>query len=58
MLLELLNRAEVLNGADTTVWQEALRVSGIGMSGVFFVMGLFATMILALTTLFPEEESP
>jgi hypothetical protein len=57
MLLELLNRAEVLNGADTTVWQEALRVSGIGMSGVFFVMGLFATMILALTTLFPEEES-
>ncbi len=43
---ELLNQAAALSIADTAVWQEALRVSGIGMIGVFFVMGLFATMIV------------
>jgi hypothetical protein len=33
---------------------EALRISGIGLVAIFFVMGLFGAMIKLLTWLFPE----
>jgi hypothetical protein len=33
---------------------EALRISGIGLIGIFFVMGLFGALITLLSFLFPE----
>jgi hypothetical protein len=42
--------------AETDVLAEALRISGIGMLGIFVVMGLFAAMITLLTKLFPDGE--
>ena len=56
MMSELFDQVNVLNVYGSVVWQEALRVSGMGMGGVFFVMGLFAMMIVALTTCFPDNE--
>lgn len=42
--------------AENDVLAEALRVSGIGMLGIFVVMGLFAAMITLLTKLFPDGD--
>lgn len=36
------------------VLSEAIRVSAIGMLGIFVVMGLFALMIILLTRVFPD----
>jgi hypothetical protein len=33
---------------------EALRISGIALVAIFFVMGLFGVMIALLSRLFPE----
>jgi hypothetical protein len=58
MKLFLLAAAEqVATGPDRAgVLSEALHVSGIGMLGIFVVMGLFAAMITLLTNLFPDGE--
>lgn len=34
---------------------EALRISGIALLAIFFVMGLFGSMIALLARLFPEQ---
>jgi hypothetical protein len=41
---------------SSAVLEEALRISGVAMAGIFFVMALFAAMIVALTKLFPDED--
>lgn len=35
---------------------EALRISGIALVAIFFVMGLFGTMITLLSLVFPEKD--
>jgi hypothetical protein len=35
---------------------EALRISGIALLAIFFVMGLFGAMITLLSVIFPESE--
>jgi hypothetical protein len=41
--------------SSDAVWEEALRISGVAIGAIFFVMALFAAMIVALTKLFPDE---
>jgi hypothetical protein len=39
-----------------TALPEALRISGIALLAIFFVMGLFGAMIALLARLFPDGE--
>jgi predicted benzoate:H+ symporter BenE len=54
--LTLISQAFDPTLSSNAVWEEALRISGVAMGGIFVVMGLFAAMIVALTKLFPDEE--
>ena len=40
--------------ANDSALPEALRISGIALLAIFFVMGLFGAMIKLLSILFPE----
>ncbi len=42
--------------SNSAVLQEALRISGIALAGIFFVMGLFGGMISLFSLLFPASE--
>lgn len=37
-----------------TALPEALRISGVGLLAIFFVMGLFGSLIALLARLFPD----
>ena len=59
MFEDLLTRHPLLLAAafyNDPVLLEALRVSGIALLAIFFVMGLFGAMIRLFSILFPPTE--
>ena len=55
-LLALAEQAVAPAAQGGSALPEALHISGIALLAIFFVMGLFGTMIALLSRLFPEVD--
>ncbi len=55
-LFEVFTQVEGVTPTVMPVLHEALRISGIALAGIFFVMGLFGGMTVVLTRLFPADD--
>lgn len=56
-LLVFAQQANAAVSSDGSALPEALRISVIAMAAIFFVMGLFGSMIALLSRLFPENNN-
>ena len=53
-LLIVAQQAAAAGSSAESALPEALRISGVALMAIFFVMGLFGAMIALLSRVFPE----